>query len=520
MQHSGHKERARRRFLSPTGASRSRIAAQTHQGLNEEAHPVARATLRPPTLPRDLIPRPALAERLERALSAPLTVLSAPAGFGKTTLLSTWAAACDRPLAWVSLESSWSVKSLVRAVVDAVRVESSASCRATLGLLRLARLPDPRYLGVTLAADLDEMSGGIVIVLDDYQAIDDPHVHDLVAALLSHTPTAVRLVVATRRELPVPLAALRARGLVSTIGATHLRFSMDEARSFLRAVLGTSPDEEMVADLTSRTEGWPAGLRLAALALESQADHSVWVQAFTRGSHPYVRDFLIDDVLATQPEHIQGVLLQSSILDRFCAEELEAVLRLNRDVRGEAILHQLIRSNLFVDQLGADGKWFRYHQLFQEALQEKLSRTSPTEVVSDLHARAAGWLATQGLTDEAIHHYLAAGLREDAGKLVDAPMHPALNQPLDLRAGLTWREQEVLELLGERLSNKEIATRLGLSPLTVKRHTISLYRKLEVQGRREAVARATVLRLLPSHIGPDRVTGFAVPSAARLALLA
>jgi LuxR family transcriptional regulator, maltose regulon positive regulatory protein len=280
----------------------------------------------------------------------------------------------------------------------------------------------------SLLNDLTELPAGSVLVLDDYHAIEAPAIHQALALFTERLPATLHLVLATREDPPLPLARLRARGQISEVRAEQLRFAPAEALAFLTEVMGLSLSSVDVAALESRTEGWVAGLQLAALALRDTEDQRAFIAAFT-GSNRFIVDYLADEVLSKQPAHIQTFLLQTSILDRMCGALCDAVLGLDdatgasiADARAHSqrVLEQLERTNLFVIPLDAERRWYRYHHLFAEVLRERLRRGAAPGAAAALHLRASAWYARAGLAPEAIQHALAAGVPDVAGRLIEA----------------------------------------------------------------------------------------------------
>ena len=360
-----------------------------------------------PPLRPGLVPRPRLVERLDRGLHGKLTLLSAPAGFGKTTLIGEWLARLDRPAAWLSLDEGDNdpVQFLSYLVAALQQVEPGAG-RAVLELLRSSQLLPLQSLVASLLNDLAVANRALVLVLDDYQLVSAEPVHSIVQAFLDRQPPTVHLVIGTREDPPLSLPRLRARGQVTEMGARDLRFTADEAAEFLRRTMGLELDAATVEALEARTEGWVVGLQLAALALqEGRADAEAFVAGFT-GDDRYVTDYLISEVLHHQPEAMGEFLRQTAILERFTAPLCDAVTQ--RD-DSRSLLDQLEGANLFLVPLDHRREWYRYHRLFAEVLRAALT---PGER-SRLHLRAARWYAGSpdlpGYLRQAVEHALAHG---------------------------------------------------------------------------------------------------------------
>jgi len=261
----------------------------------------------------------------------------------------------------------------------------------------------------------------MALVLDDYHLITAPPIHRAVTYLLDHLPPQLHLVLATRADPPLPLARLRTRGHLTEIRAAELRFTSEEVMAFLTQALGPHLSSEEIAALEARTEGWIAGLQLAALSMQGREDIAGFLAAFS-GSHRYIIDYLVEEVLAQQPEPVQTLLLQTAILERLQGSLCEAVMGVRREpggeANGQAMLEQLEQANLFLTPLDEERRWYRYHQLFAEALRHRLQRRQP-ELVPDLHRRASTWYEQQGLTRDAVHHALTAADFAQAARLIE-----------------------------------------------------------------------------------------------------
>jgi LuxR family maltose regulon positive regulatory protein len=378
--------------------------------------PLLRTKLYVPQTRRGLVPRPRLSERLSREVRPRLTLVSAPPGFGKTTLLAAWLAetSAERPVAWVSLEESEQEPgSFWTYVVTALDAAAPGVGAAALPLLQTANPP----IGTVLALVLNELgalSGGLDLVLDDYHLADGPAIASDMTFLLEHLPPRVHLVISTRADPALPLARLRARGELVEVRAADLRFTPGEVAAYLNEVIGLDLDAADVAALEARTEGWIAALQLAALSLQGRADVAGFIAGFA-GDDRYVVDYLVEEVLARQPVAVRRFLLQTSILDRLSGSLCDAV---TGGSGGKAVLELLDRSNLFVVPLDDSRQWYRYHHLFAEVLRTHLLEEGPEEVAG-LHRRAGQWYDAAGETVAAVRHALAAGDVEDAADLVE-----------------------------------------------------------------------------------------------------
>ena len=381
--------------------------------------------------------RPRLSERLSRGAESALTLVSAPAGFGKTTLLAEWLAAAPadgRSVAWLSLDQRDNDPALFWTyLVAALKTAAPEVGAGALSLLQPPRPPSEAGL-VTLLNDLDALSNDVVLVLDDYHVIDAREVQDGMAFLLEHLPPQIHLVIASRADPVLPLARLRGRGELVEIRAADLRFTPGEAAAYLNEMMGLVLTAADVAALEGRTEGWIAALQLAALSLQGREDVAAFIAGFA-GDDRYIVDFLAEEVLQRQPEHVQQFLLQTSILDRLSGPLCDAVTGQDG---GKAKLAALERGNLFLVPLDDRRRWYRYHQLFADVLHARLRDEQPDDV-PDLHRRASGWYEQNDEPSEAIRHALAAGDFERAADLVELAI-PAMRRSRQEAAVLGWLE--------------------------------------------------------------------------------
>ena len=371
----------------------------------------------PPTR-SNLVLRPRLMHQMNAAIWGPLTLIAAPAGWGKTTLLHAWYTDASRsawPFAWVSLDagdndpiSFWTY------AIAALNTLHPGVGEAPLALLH-ASPPSPIEAVLTcLLNALNQLPFQTVLVLDDYHLIETQSIHDALTYLVEHLPANVHLVLASRSDPLLPLARLRARGVLTELRAASLRFTFEETTAFLREVMGLPLSAEQVAALQARTEGWIAGLQLAALSLQGREDVAGFIDAFT-GSHRYVVDYLVEEVLLRQPAVVQDFLVQTCMLGRLCASLCDAVR--GRD-DSQALLAQVERSHLFLVSLDDERQWYRYHHLFAEVLHSRLRQTQPA-LIPELHRRASGWFGQHQLFDEAITHALAIPDVEHAANLIE-----------------------------------------------------------------------------------------------------
>ncbi|MBA2679221.1 MAG: LuxR family transcriptional regulator, partial [Ktedonobacteraceae bacterium] len=360
-----------------------------------------------PRLPISLVEREHLLADLDGALSTPLTLLSASAGWGKTTLLSIWASRHPHQVAWLSLDGL--DNDLTR--FWAAGIAALRTCMPGVGTVALAMLHSPQpppFSAIFTSlfnelAEVGEQISPMLLLLDDYQVIIDTDIHESLLFWLEHLPAHIHLLISSRVDPELPLSRLRVRGQLLEIRAADLRFTREDVSTFLRHAMGLSLSEEEVAALHKRTEGWVAGLQLAALSLRTQQDRSAWIAAFS-GSHRYLLDYVQQEILMLQPLPIQRFLLQVAVLTRMNASLCQAV---TGELASQDVLETLERTNLFVVPLDEQRRWYRLHDLFREALLARLHATQP-ELLPHLHQRAAQWYEAQGEAQEAIAHLLEA----------------------------------------------------------------------------------------------------------------
>ncbi|MDQ3808664.1 MAG: LuxR C-terminal-related transcriptional regulator [Chloroflexota bacterium] len=400
------------------------------------AGPLLETKLYVPRRRRGLVPRPRLSERLERGTEAKLTLVSAPAGFGKTTLLAEWlptALADGGSAAWLSLEESDNQPALFWTYLIAAL--QTATPRVGASALALLQSPQPPPIEPVLATLLNEVSAmpnEIVLVLDDYHVISQRDIHDGLAFLVDHLPARMHLVIASRADPPLPLARLRARGELVEIRAAELRFTPDEAAAYLNEVMGLALTAQDVATLEERTEGWIAALQLAALSVQGRQDIAGFIAGFA-GDDRYIVDYLAEEVLQRQPEAVRCFLLHTSILDRLSGPLCDAVTGQDD---GKAMLEGLERGNLFVIALDARRRWYRYHHLFADVLRAHLV-DEHSDRVPALHRRASAWYEQNGERAEAIRHALAAHDFERSADLVELAI-PAMRRDRQEATLLGW----------------------------------------------------------------------------------
>jgi len=437
--------------------------------LDVQKMPLLRTKLYLPPLRREQVPRPRLVERLNAGLDRKLTLVSAPAGFGKTTMVSEWVAShrCGGPrlgargeatpptaIAWLSLDES--DNDLTRFLTYLIGALQTVEVDVGKGVLSALQSPQPPPAEVILTVLINEttaIADQVVLVLDDYHLIEAQPIHDALTFLLRRLPPNMHLIIATREDPPLSLARLRARGQLTELRATDLRFTSPEAAEFLNQLMGLDLSEKDIGALERRTEGWIAGLQLAALALQGTSmqgrkDVTGFIQSFT-GSHHFVLDYLIEEVLEQHSKRVQDFLLHTSILDRLTGALCDA---LTGQEDGRETLEVLEHANLFIVPLDNERRWYRYHHLFAELLRQRLRQHHPEQVLT-LHRRASEWHEQNELLNEAIDHALHAQDFERAVHLIEGV------------AETYWERAQVTELRSwlAKLPSEWVVSRPNLS---------------------------------------------------------
>lgn len=443
----------------------------------------------PPIVPPLLVARPHLLERLTIGLRGRLTLIAAPAGYGKTTLLSAWQMSemgINWPVAWLSLDAAdnepirfW------RYTIAALRTLDPSVGMEAVNLLQAPHPPPLERVLTNLINSLACLTGPFLMVLDDYHVITTPAIHEALTFLLYHAPADLRLVLMSRVEPPLPLMRLRAHGEVTEIRMADLRFNRAEVATLLAQSSDLTLESDDLDAIMAQTEGWIASLILAMRTLPVDADGATLLRSLIAPRHP-IADYLVEDVLQHQPAHIQRFLLDTALLSRFSVSLCAAVTE-QPDVA--SLLEHLERNNLFIEAIDSECRWYRYHPLFAAMLRRRAQHLQPERMLL-LYRRAAAWYAQQqaGVAHE---WEQAVGLTEPIA--VHAPpteQSPPLVEPL------SSREVEVLQLLAAGLESPQIASELIIGVNTVRTHIKHIYGKLGVHSRLQAVERARELGLL------------------------
>ena len=385
---------------------------------------------------RGLVARPRLSERLLRGAESKLTLISAPPGFGKTTLLAAWLAAAPadgRSVAWLSLDRADSQPATFWTyLITALQTVAPGVGASALSLLQESQPPPIETVLALVLNDLGAVANEVVLVLDDYHEVDTHELQGGMAFLVEHLPAQIHLVITTRADPALPLARLRARGELVEIRAADLRFTPDEAAGYLNEVMGLDLAARDIAALEGRTEGWIAALQLAALSMQGRDDVAGFIAGFA-GDDRYIVDYLVEEVLRRQPGRVRSFLLQTSILGRMSGPLCDAVTGQDG---GRAMLEALDRANLFLVPLDDRRRWYRYHHLFADVLRAHLVDEQPDRV-PDLHRRASAWYEQNGERSEAIRHAMAGEDFDRAAGLIELAV-PAMRRSRQEAVLLAW----------------------------------------------------------------------------------
>ena len=376
----------------------------------------------------DLVHRPRLKEALDNGLDRPLILVAAPAGFGKSTLVSAWLETCDLPHAWISLDEADNDLGVFLAyVLAAVQTLFPDALPETRAFLTGISLPAVGVIARSLINELDGLEREVILVLDDYHVIREQAVHDLLNVLLQHPPQGLHLVIATRQDPSLPLGVLRARNQVAEIRGHDLRFSLAEIAAFVERTLGAPFTDDALVVLADKTEGWAAGLRFATLTLRYGGD----IDSHLAGLHSenrYVTDYLMREVLSQMPPAMRRFLLKTSILDQVCNSLGEALIGPDDpECQPQEFLVWLVQAAMFTVALDTRGKWYRYHHLFRDLLRDQLARQVNAGEIATLHARASAWFARHGSLEEALQHALLGHDTPAAVRLLAEQRHALMD---------------------------------------------------------------------------------------------
>jgi LuxR family maltose regulon positive regulatory protein len=398
--------------------------------------PLLKTKLYLPKTRSDLVSRPRLIERLNAGMESKLILISAPAGFGKTTLLCEWVEKSGLPTGWLSLdEDDNDLTRFLTYLIKALQIIYSNIDQTPLELLRTPQKPSVQGAFTVLINQLEEVPFDFLLVMDDYHLIEDQNIHQAMDFLLSYLPPNMHVAIVSRSDPPLHLARLRGQGHLLEVRMDDLRFHQDECKQFFQQSLGARFSESDMARLLARTEGWVTGLQMAALSLQGQHDISGFISSFS-GSHRYILDYLIEEVLQRQSGQVRNFLYQTSILSRLNSALCNQVT--DRE-DSQAVLAELDRSNLFVIPLDEERIWYRYHRLFSDLLRARLEENLPDQI-PELHRRASRWFAENGSVSFAIDHSLSAGDYQQAILLIEGIAERTLLQA-QVSTLLRWQDK-------------------------------------------------------------------------------
>jgi len=398
--------------------------------------PLLKTKLYLPKTRSDLVSRPRLIERLNAGMERKLILISAPAGFGKTTLLCEWVEKSRLPTGWLSLdEDDNDITRFLTYLIKALQIIYSNIDETPLELLRTPQKPSVQGAFTVLINQLEEVPFDFLLVMDDYHLIEDQNIHQAMDFLLSYLPPNMHVAIVSRSDPPLHLARLRGQGHLLEVRMDDLRFHQDECKQFFQQSLGAQFSESDMARLLARTEGWVTGLQMAALSLQGQDDISGFIISFS-GSHRYILDYLIEEVLQRLSSQVRNFLVQTSILSRLNSALCNQVT--DRE-DSQAVLAELDRSNLFVIPLDEERIWYRYHRLFSDLLRARLEENLPDQI-PELHRRASRWFAENGFISFAIDHSLSAGDYQQAILLIEGIAERTLLQA-QVSTLLRWQDK-------------------------------------------------------------------------------
>jgi LuxR family maltose regulon positive regulatory protein len=401
--------------------------------------------LKSPRLNVKVLTRARLFEQLDKSLERDVTIVVAPAGFGKSVLLSGWAAQRTLPIAWLSLDANDNhLPTFVHYLSLAIETLFPEGCRETLSLAEAQLPPLPAQLTDSLLAEIGDLPRSFILILDDYHMLANLDIHTLVMDLIDHVPHQLHIIIGTRNDPPLPLSRWRLSGLLSEVCTSDVRFDLVEAHELLRQLLDVEIPPHLSNAIVARTEGWAAGLRLAALSLHARSD--LRTLSFNSLDHNrYIMDYLMDEVFSHQPPELQDLLLKSSILDWMSEPLVAALMTSGTDKPNTVSLSQLLSAGLFVELANEQAGTYRYHELFRDLLRQRLTVEMTSQAIAALHHEASRWLAEHGYFEEAVRHALAAGDRVAAARVVEENTHALLNLEAKVRL------ESLLELLPPQL---------------------------------------------------------------------
>ena len=411
------------------------LISKSEPGPDELPTSILHTKLRTPPISNHILPRIRLIELLENGVENPVSLIAAPAGYGKSTLASQWLEVSEVSGAWISLdESDNDTRIFLSYIIQSIQNLFPQQELKSRSILGAAELPSVSRISRYLLNDLEPLSERFILVLDDFHLIHNNTIHQLMGELLGHPSPKWHLALLTRRDPALPLTALRGRGMLTEITTSHLRFTASETKEFLERFLRIALADKTALIIEEKIEGWVTGLHLAALSIRGEADQDRLTAGLTETSQ-FVQDYLFQEVISHVPQQMYRHLLQTAILDRFCAPLCHALSAVDLDVNqteadadGAEFIDWLNKTKLFVIPLDAKNQWFRYHHLFRDILQGQLKQRCSSEEIAELHLKACKWFDGHGWIDEAIHHALAAGDTICAAEIIEGHRHDEIIQ--------------------------------------------------------------------------------------------
>ena len=456
--------------------SQLRASLSQENSFQKKGQEILETKLHPPQVPGNHVHRSRLITLLEKGIALPIQTVTAPAGYGKSTLVSCWFLKQELPHAWLSLDDGDNdLRQFITYFIHAIRGLFPSAMAKTLATLEAAELPPIQLLSKILANDIVPIKPDFVLIIDDFHLIKEKNIHDLLTELLRHPPKPLHLVIVGRAEPFLSLNRFRALGQLSEIHLQALRFTEDETTEFLQQLLSRDIDTSISSQLVDKTEGWITGIRLDALSMLHEGNADKILQELS-GSGQFVMEYLFNEVFSSHPENIQNHIITCSIVDRFCAPLCEVLCPYPEndcDLDGWDLISWLKNNNLFFISLDNHGYWYRFHHLFRKMLKKQLVRRYSSDEIDALHAKARAWFAEN--------------------KIIEETIQPPSSS---IAESLTSHEKEILELLVQGRANKEIAEKLFVSIDTVKTHLKNIFHKLNVSSRLQAVVKANSLGFL------------------------
>lgn len=392
------------------------------------AFPLARVKLTRPPLTPEFVARPQLFRQLNNGIANPVTLIAAPAGYGKSTLLTAWLAGAALASCWLSLSASDDeLHPFVSYLVASIQTLFPAALPTIAGLVKSGAVTNPIDLATQLSNEIAELPKDFILVVDDYHCLTHPAIHQFVGELLERMPAPLHLVIATRTNASLPLGKLRARGLLTELRAQDLRFTLDESRALLERSVGRKVPRELMQPLYQRIEGWAAGLRFASLLLRQNNVNATTIELLRTPQDHQLMDYMLHEILAQRSAAVQEFMLKSAILERFSVGLCNAIMDLPDGANAYAILDELVRDDLLTVERDANARWYRYMDLLREFLRAQAHARFGAKQVAEVHRRASDWFVQQGLPTEAIQHRIAVGDYKGAVSIVGSHTEAAFD---------------------------------------------------------------------------------------------